>query len=110
MFQTGEKPHECDICKKTFSQKSDLVRHKRIHSIKKTFSLSHLMKMEGRMKDFSSNISKFVDCGEDVKLKNIKEEIKEDESNIDPSFIDYNTVGNIKQEIKEEVNEFFFRL
>ena len=28
MFHTGEKPHECDISKKTFSQKSDLICNK----------------------------------------------------------------------------------
>ena len=28
MFHTGEKPHECDIFKKTFSQKSDLICNK----------------------------------------------------------------------------------
>ena len=29
---TGEKPYECDVCKKTFIQKSDLVKHKRVHT------------------------------------------------------------------------------
>ena len=63
--------------------------------------------MEDRSNDSSSNINIFVDCGENFKLQDIKEEIKKEESVVDQSFIDYNTIfiGNIKQQIKEEVNE-----
>lgn len=31
-FVLGEKPHECEICKKSFSTSSSLNTHKRIHS------------------------------------------------------------------------------
>ena len=57
------------------------------------------------MRDFSFNINNFVDCGEDIKLKNIKEELKEEKSVVDPTPIDYYTVSNVLQVIKEEVNE-----
>ena len=76
-----------------------------IQTIKKSFSPSHLKNMEGRSKDFSSNINNFVDCGEDIKLKNIMEELKEEKSVVEPTPIDYYTVNNVKQKIKEEINE-----
>ena len=61
--------------------------------------------IEGRSKDFSSNINNFVNCDEDVNLKNIKEELKEENNVVDPTPFDHYTVGNVKQEIKKQVNE-----
>ena len=61
--------------------------------------------MESRSKDFSSNINNFVDCVENFKLQDIKEQIKEEESVVDLSAIEYYTANNVKQEIKGEVNE-----
>ena len=37
--------------------------------------------------------------------KDIKEEIKEEESNDDPSYLIYSTENYIKEEIKEEADE-----
>ena len=34
---TGEKPYECDVCKKRFTDASTLVRHKRRHTGEKPY-------------------------------------------------------------------------
>ncbi|GFW99404.1 zinc finger protein 778 [Trichonephila clavipes] len=37
LFLSGEKPHECEICKKSFTAGSDLSKHLRIHTKEKRY-------------------------------------------------------------------------
>ena len=60
--------------------------------------------MESRSKDSSYNTNNFVDCDKYIKEEDIKVELKEEESVIDASPIDYYSVSYVNQEIKEEVN------
>ena len=87
-----------EICKKSFSASSNLARHKRIYE-------NHLNHKEDN--DCSSHKINFVDCGEEIKLEDIKEEINEEESVDDPLSIQGDTTEsesqNIVAELKEEV-------
>ena len=62
--------------------------------------------MKSKNKNIPLTQSSFVDCGEGIKLEDIKEEIKEEESVEDPRSIHQeNENSYIYDDIKEEVKE-----
>ena len=122
----GEKPCECVICKNTFTSRRDLARHTRVHTGEKPYSCDVCQKYYAdsstlskhnktaahteRMKTKNTNIPltqpSFVDCGETIKIEDIKGEINEEESVEDPLSIHQETENsNICEGIKEELKE-----
>ena len=73
------------------------------------FIVNHLLTLQKNKTNNlepSSNKSSFVDCGETMKIEDIKEEINEEESVEDPLSIHQETrTINICDDIKEEVKE-----
>ena len=95
---TGEKPYSCNLCQKSYTDRSNLYHHFK--------SFSHLKRKEGKNAELSFNRKTFVSCGEIIKIEDIKGEINEEESVDDPLSIHQKT-ENIKifEDIKEEVKE-----
>ena len=58
-IHTGERPYICDICELSFTHGKQLPRHK------KSFTHIHMNRVE----------TNFVDCGESIKVEDIKEEL-----------------------------------
>ena len=98
MIHTGEKPYKCEVCKKNYRSNGELTRH--------TKTASHFKMKESQNLNSSSTQTNFVDCGESIKVEDIKEEINEEESVDDPLFFKEERTtsdGDNNVEVKEEV-------
>ena len=92
-IHTGEKPYECEFCKKIFHASSTLTNHIKVHTGEKPYSWDvfqksfahrsalckhnktddHIERMKSKNRHITLTQSSFVDCGESIKLEDIKE-------------------------------------
>ena len=67
------------VCHKSFAENSKLSKHNK--------TTAHIERMKSKDINISPSQSNFIDCGETVKVEDIKEEINEKES------VDYPDLG-----------------
>ena len=94
---TGEKPYECEICKNTFISRSNLTVHKRVHTGEKPYSCDVCQKSYAQSNALSRHKQTAAHI-ERMKSKNTTFPLTQS------SFVDCDE--SIKEEdIKEEINE-----
>ena len=94
-MHTGEKPYSCNVCEKSYTTSSGLSKHNK--------TAAHFEKMKCKNANILLTQSSFVDSGESIKILDIKEDIKEEES-VDDSFAIHQEIvcEYIKEELREE--------
>ena len=126
---TGKNPYEhpivCYICGDKFSMLTELTNHKEIHVNVKSYSCdvcqtsyttqsvlilhnktaAHLKRMESLNIDSSNSCNELIDCGEVIKVEDIKEEINEMESVDDPLNIQQEKTSGGSENIATEIEE-----
>lgn len=80
---TGEKPFECDICKRRFREQSDLRKHKKVHNNATTARCT----VCNRNQPSSRHSTKCVSCERQETTKRYQDSISDD---LGPRIIDTN--------------------
>ena len=94
-MHSDDKAFSCSICQKSFLRNAHLSAHYK--------SYAHLEKVGTKNIGPSSNKSTFVNSGENIKVEDIKEEIREEES-VDYHFTINHEIENSNacEDIKKE--------
>ena len=71
----NDKSYSCDVCQTSYTTQSVLILHNK--------TAAHLKRKESLNLSSSTSHTDFIDCGEVVKVEDIKEEIKEEEESDD---------------------------
>ena len=77
----------CDVCQKSFIGNSELSKHNK--------TAVHMKRMKINNIDISPTQSNFVDCGETLKVEDIKDEMNDKESVDDPLSIQEQTNSDV---------------
>ena len=97
-IHVNDKSYSCDVCQTSYTTQSVLILHNK--------TAAHLKRKESLNIYSSNSHNELIDCGEVVKVEDIKEEMNEVESVDDPLNIQQEKTSggseNIATEIKEE--------
>ena len=85
------------MCQKSYTQSSALSNHNK--------TAAHVKRMKSKITNIHLTQSSFVDCGESIKIENIKEEMNEEESVDDPLSIQGQINSDVSENIVTEVKE-----
>ena len=99
-MHTGEKPFSCNVCQKSYAHSNALSKHNK--------TAAHMEKIKSKNTNIPLTQSNFIDCGETVKVEDIKEEMNEEESVDDPLSIQGQTNSDVSENIVTEVKEEVF--
>ena len=94
----NDKSYSCDVCQTSYTTQSVLTLHNK--------TSAHLKRKESLNLSSSTSHTDFIDCGEVVKVEDIKEEIKEEEKSVDdPLSIQGETTLGVSENIVTGVKE-----
>ena len=92
----------CDyVCQKSYAQSNVLSQNNK--------TAAHIERMKSKNRIIPPTQFNFIDCGESIKIEDIKEEMNEEESVDDPFSIQGQTNSDVSENIVTEVKEEVIR-